>query len=225
MQDKRAVNLNQPLRVLFEDDDVLAVDKPEHMAAIADRQGRGDDLFSIISRDRSDRLFVVHRLDREVSGVILFAKHAEAHRSLNEQFSQRCVAKCYRALVHGCPEHEVGRLSFALRQFGSGRMGVDETRGKACLTNYRVLEKNEAFSQVEVHPVTGRRHQIRVHLYAAGFPIVGDPLYGDKQVQSGYARLMLHAASISLTAPSGNTLEVSSPIPVSYRQLLEHLTK
>jgi RluA family pseudouridine synthase len=223
MQNRGDLNRKPPIRVLHEDDDVLAVDKPEHMPAIADRHGRGDDLFSILTEERQERLYIVHRLDREVSGVILFAKHARAHRFLNEQFLQRKVRKCYRALVHGHPQPETGRFSFALRQFGSGRMGVDETRGKACLTDYQVLEKRGDYAQVQVHPVTGRRHQIRVHLYAAGFPIVGDPLYGDKSVQFAYPRLMLHAVSISLTVPSETTLEVSSPIPVSYQELLETL--
>jgi len=175
----------------------------------------------MLSAQRGEKLFIVHRIDRETSGVIVFARNAETHRQLNQQFETRSVEKMYLALVHGVIRDDRGEIDKPLRQFGSGRVAVDDQRGKASVTEFRVLERFEAFTLLDVRPHTGRRHQIRVHLYSIGHPIVGDPLYGDKNLQSSYPRLMLHAHRLSLHLPSGQRLTLEAPIPESFQEVLK----
>jgi tRNA pseudouridine32 synthase / 23S rRNA pseudouridine746 synthase len=198
---------------LFEGDDVLAVNKPEGLASIPERDTTQESLLSLLSAARQTKLYIVHRLDKEVSGVIIFAKNAAAHRFLNEQFSHHTVRKTYRAVVHGVMAQESGTIDVPLRQFGSGRMGVDSKRGKVSITNFNVLKRFDACTLVEVHPLTGRRHQIRVHLYSIGHAIVGDPLYGEKAIQCYFPRLMLHAQRVEFRLPSGNEITIEAPVP------------
>jgi RluA family pseudouridine synthase len=204
--------------VLFEDADVLAVDKPEGLASIPERDTTQESLFSLLSSARQTKLYVVHRLDKEVSGVILFTKNASAHKYFNEQFSQRSVQKSYLALVHGVLPQESGTIDAPLRQFGSGRMGVDSKRGKESVTTFQVSKRFEGHTLVEAHPVTGRRHQIRVHLYSLGHAIVGDPLYGEKRWQRQFPRLMLHAQKIECRLSSERMIIIEAPIPESFMQ-------
>ena len=209
--------------VLYEDEDVLAVEKPEGIASVPERKGQGDDLITQVMQQERRRLWVIHRLDKAVSGVILFAKHAQAHRYFCQQFQHRRVEKTYLALVHGRLEPEAGTIDLPLYQFGSGRMGVDHQRGKPSRTRYEATKNNARFSAVSVYPITGRRHQIRVHLYHLGHPIVGDPCYGDQESQARYPRLLLHAQRIALTSPSGLSLEVPCKVPASFQALWSQL--
>lgn len=206
---------------LFEDADVLVVNKPEGLASIPERNTSQESLLSQLSADRSTKLYVVHRLDKEVSGVILFAKNAATHKFLNEQFSRHTVRKMYRAVVHGVIAQESGTIDEPLRQFGSGRMGVDSKRGKESVTTFHVGKRFDAHTLVEVHPVTGRRHQIRVHLYSLGHAIVGDLLYGESAVQRHFPRLMLHAQRVEFRLPSGNEIMVETPVPESFMRVLK----
>jgi RluA family pseudouridine synthase len=211
------------MEILFENDDLIAVHKPEGIATIPERTRTSP---SLIERLRSlvpGTLYVVHRLDKEVSGVLLVAKNAGAHRFLNDAFSQRRVGKTYRALVHGSLEETQGTIDRPIRQFGSGRMGVDAARGKPSVTVYAVLERFGEYTEVHAFPRTGRRHQIRVHCYAIGHPIVGDRQYGTHPVPEGVGRLMLHAEAIRLELPSGEELAVSSPLPASFTEALRVL--
>ena len=205
---------------LFEDDDVLAVDKPEGLAAIPERDATQESLLSLLSATTPTKLYVVHRLDKEVSGVMLFAKNPDAHRCLNEQFSHHSVRKTYLALVHGTLTQERGTIDAPLRQFGSGRMGVDSKRGKESVTTFHVLKRFDMYTLVEVYPITGRRHQIRVHLYSLGYVIVGDPLYGEREMQRQFPRLMLHAQRIECRFPSGRMVTIEAPIPESFTDVM-----
>ncbi len=207
--------------ILFEDNDILAVNKPEAVAAIPERRAKGDSLLEILSEQRSERLYVVHRIDKETSGVIVFAKNEGIHRWLNRQFEGRTVAKTYLALCHGAFADDRGTIDLPLRQFGSGRVAVDPERGKPSMTEFEVCRRFSFFTFVAAYPRTGRRHQIRVHLYHLGHPIVGDPLYGDKARQQGFGRLMLHAWRLSVCLPSGRTLRLETPIPESFARVLE----
>lgn len=209
------------ISTLFENDDLVVVDKPEGLAAIPARDGRSGSLFETLCQQRDERLYVVHRLDKDTSGVIAFARNAASHRWLNQQFESRTVQKTYLALVHGAVAAETGTIDKPLRQFGSGRMGVDPKRGKASVTEFRVIERFASHTLVEAYPHTGRRHQIRVHLYDLGHPIVGDPLYGEKALQSCFPRLMLHALRLTLPSPSGPPIIVEAPISASF-QALQH---
>ncbi len=167
------------------------------------------------------KLYVVHRLDKDVSGVILFAKNAAAHKYLNDQFSHQNIRKTYVALTHGVIKETNGTIDKPLRQFGSGRMGVDLYRGKPCITQFCVADRFEGYTLVRAHPLTGRRHQIRVHFYSIGHPIVGDLRYGDKLVQRTFPRLMLHAQEIAFRLPSGEKVAIEAPISETFESAME----
>lgn len=206
--------------VLFEDDDVLAVDKPEGLASIPERDTTQESLLSLLSASKPTKLYVVHRLDKEVSGVMLFAQNAAAHKYLNEQFSHHSVRKIYLALVHGIVAQESRTIDTPLRQFGSGRMGMDSKRGKESITTFQVLKRFDGYTLIEVYPITGRRHQIRVHLYSLGHAIVGDLLYGERDMQHRFPRLMLHARRIEYRLPSGDLCAVEAPLPESFTDVM-----
>ena len=210
--------------VLFENDDIIAVDKPENLASIPERNRENVSLLKILSETGKRRLYTVHRLDKQVSGVILFAKTPAAHRQLNLMFEHRQVRKTYMALVHGEIAGEGGVIDKPLRPFGSGRMGVALEQGKPCVTEFTVEERLTGYTRVKVSPLTGRKHQIRAHFFAIGHPIVGDTLYGDKSLQKTYPRLMLHALSIRIRlAPGEQEVAVASELPVSFSEVLRSL--
>ena len=120
------------VEILFENDDLIAVNKPEGIATIPERTKDSHSLIDMLRSGAGTRLYVVHRLDKEVSGVLLVAKNAGTHRFLNEAFGERRVGKSYRALVHGRLTAPEGIVDRPIRQFGSGRMGVDDARGSGC---------------------------------------------------------------------------------------------
>jgi len=211
------------LPILFEDDDVYAVDKPEGLPVIPERIARGDCAQAIAAAQAGTRLYVVHRLDRDTSGVLLFAKNAAAHRHLNGEFEHRRARKTYAAVAEGRMVTRDGRITLPIRPFGSGRMGIDRRRGKPCLTHYRLVRHAGGCTELLAHPVTGRRHQIRVHLYALGHPILGDRRYGPPTERQDAERLMLHARSLLVRLPSGDMTRVTSPLPSSYLGIVARL--
>jgi RluA family pseudouridine synthase len=208
-------------RILFENDDLLAVDKPEAIVSIP-AAGEGG-LPGLLGGVYASKLYPVHRLDREASGVIVFAKNADMHRHLNGEFERRAVWKTYLALTHGRITANRGVINKPIREFGSGRMGVDPKCGKPSTTEFKVEERMKEHTLVRVHPLTGRRHQIRVHLYSLGHPIVGDLKYGDRAAQAQFPRLMLHALSIVFALPSGEKLKIEAPPPESFETVLAKL--
>jgi tRNA pseudouridine32 synthase / 23S rRNA pseudouridine746 synthase len=211
--------------ILFEDDALLAVGKPEGLSSIPESDVAAPSVLSVLSAQQDAKLYIVHRLDKEVSGVILFAKTADAHRTLCEQFASRAVHKTYLALVHGVVASDAGTMDMPLREFGSGRMGVDPLAGKSSLTEFRTVRRFARLSLMEASPQTGRRHQIRVHFYSIGHPIVGDVRYGDRAMQARFPRLMLHARRIEFTHPSGQRIAVESPAPDTFRAALRTLAE
>jgi tRNA pseudouridine32 synthase / 23S rRNA pseudouridine746 synthase len=212
-----------PIRILYQDDDYLAVDKPEGVLSISEA-GRGG-LPELLADVHPGKLFPVHRLDREAGGVIVFARNAAAHRHLNGEFDRRAVRKTYVVLVLGKVAKDRGRIDRPIREFGSGRMGVDEERGKPSVTDYEVAERLAGYTLVLARPATGRRHQIRVHFYSLGHPVVGDRKYGDRELQERYPRLMLHALSIEFGLPSGKQVTIEAPPPRAFEGVLEVLKK
>ncbi|MCW7754425.1 RluA family pseudouridine synthase [Desulfobotulus sp. H1] len=205
--------------VLFESEDLLIVDKPAGVAVIPERDKTAPCLLHKVETCCRNRLYVVHRLDKEVSGVLVFAKKAAAHRFLSMEFEHRRVQKNYLALVHGLPDKKTGSLRAPIRAFGSGRMGVDVLRGKESLTHWHQIGEYGDKALLDVFPVTGRRHQIRVHLYHMGYPIVGDLRYGDRGLQQEWERLMLHARHLTLPLPDGGSVHVKSPVPEAFSRL------
>ena len=207
-----------PISVLWENDDFLAADKPEGVLSVSQTGEPG--LPDLLRPRFPDKLFPVHRLDRGASGVIVFAKNAAAHRHLNAEFDRREVRKTYLALVDGVPASNRGQINAPLREFGSGRMGVDPSRGKPSSTDWKTAERFDGATLLRVEPATGRRHQIRVHLYHIGHPILGDLRYGEKARQARFPRLMLHAQSLDFALPSGERVAVEAPPPPSFEAVL-----
>jgi 23S rRNA-/tRNA-specific pseudouridylate synthase len=164
---------------------------------------------------------VDHRRDREASGLVVFARDPETHRELSLLFERKKVKKVYLAAVLGWLDQD-GTVSRPIREFGSGRMGTGRG-GKGALTRYRVLERLCRSSLLEVEPETGRRHQIRVHLYSRGHPILGDPLYGDPRPVGGVSRLMLHARSLAIPRPDGSNLALECPPPADFLAIVANL--
>lgn len=212
-----------PIRVLYQDDDYLAVHKPAGVLSISEA-GRGG-LPELLAETHPGKLFPVHRLDREAGGVIVFARNPDAHRHLNTEFDRRAVRKAYLVLVHGRVAGERGRVDRPIREFGSGRMGVDAARGKPSVTDWEVAERLDGHTLVRARPATGRRHQIRVHFYSLGHPVVGDLKYGDRELQARFPRLMLHAASVEFRLPSGKLVTIEAPPPPSFEAVLAALRK
>ena len=224
--------------VLHEDAALLAVDKPAGRIVIP---GRGTDERSLREELEADhgRLWVVHRLDRGTSGVLVLARTAAAHRSLNLAFDRGEPRKRYLALVRGAPPSEL-RLDRAIAPARRGRMRParpGDPRGKAALTVVRCLESfpprawaGGALALVEALPETGRTHQIRVHLADAGFPLAIDPDYGDEGplIASGgevlLARTPLHAAQLEVRHPDdGRPLVIEAPLPADLAAALAAL--
>ena len=213
----------QAIPVLFENDDLIAVDKPENLASIPERNRENVSLLKILSETLERKLYTVHRLDKQVSGVILFAKTPAAHRQLNLMFEHRQVHKTYMAMVHGEIAEDRGVIDQPLRRFGSGRMGKAVDQGKACVTEFTVEERLTGYTRVKVSPLTGRKHQIRAHFFGIGHPIVGDTLYGDKSLQKTFPRLMLHALQIEFIEWNAQKIHIASKIPSSFSSVIDRI--
>ena len=207
--------------VIFEDDSIIALCKPAGQAVIAGRGLSEEPLQAQVSRYLGSQAFVVHRLDRDASGLVLFAKDAAAHRKLCSLFEARKIHKKYLAAVLGRVEGP-GMVDRPLRAFGSGRTGVADG-GKASVTRYKVKEEFSGGTLLLVEPVTGRRHQIRAHLYAVGHPILGDELYGSPRPVGGVARLMLHALELSFAV--GRSYRLRAEPPADFARVLEGLRR
>ena len=203
--------------IMYLDDDLLIVDKPAGLLSVP---GRGEDKQDcLLSRLRQDfpEILAVHRLDMATSGLLVLARHADMHRALSRLFENRQVDKQYRAVVDGLPGDDCGRIDLPLicDWPNRPRQMVDFTIGKPSLTYFRVLERDAAqrCSLLELTPITGRSHQLRVHLASLGHPILGDDLYGGLTFDRA-PRLLLHAAAIGFDHPTrGERIEIVSAAP------------
>jgi tRNA pseudouridine32 synthase/23S rRNA pseudouridine746 synthase len=214
------------LRVLHQDQALLAIDKPAGRLVIPGRLPGEPSLRQQLT-ERHGPIWVVHRLDRGTSGVLLFARTALAHRDLNLQFERGEPRKTYLALVLGRPPDRF-QSDAGIAPGRKGKMKpvpAGDPRGKPARTTFRVLERFDPaggsgpLALVEARPETGRTHQIRVHLLAAGFPLAVDPDYGEAAPWRGrdgavlLARTPLHAASLSVRHPAGHPLTIEAPLP------------
>jgi 23S rRNA pseudouridine1911/1915/1917 synthase len=224
-----------PLKVLYEDSDVIVVDKPAGMVVHAGAgHGRGTLVnallhhFGSLSSVNGDlRPGIVHRLDRDTSGVLVVARTDRAHQALARQFHDRKVEKTYLALVHGRMKQPQGRITAAITRdpVRRTRMTARLGSGRAAFSEYSVIEQWPQFSFLEVRIKTGRTHQIRVHLSSIGHPVVGDRLYGAPGALPdlpNLGRFFLHAHRLCFTSPSTDELiSIESPLPPELSTFLE----
>jgi 23S rRNA pseudouridine1911/1915/1917 synthase len=223
-----------PVEVLYEDASLIAVNKP---AGLAVHTGAGlhegtlvnrlVHRFGTLSRLGGEmRPGIVHRLDKDTSGVILVARTDAAHRALAEQFAGRTVEKIYLALVHGKVRADSGRITkpIARDPVRRTRMTARLESGREALTDYRVRQRFEKFTFLEVRIGTGRTHQIRVHLASIGHPVAGDRVYGARLYTTPAERLFLHAWRIGFVSPAtGQKVTVEAPLPPALQDWLTGL--
>jgi tRNA pseudouridine32 synthase/23S rRNA pseudouridine746 synthase len=211
-------------RVIWEDAAIIAFDKPPGLSSQGGRIQAAtlDDLLGAFERPGGKRPRLVHRLDRDTSGVILAAKTKPAAAHLGRALMERRVKKTYLAIVApGAPSPREGRIAAPLRRVDIGReahmevCAADHPDAEAADTGYRTLAAGEAAALVELRPHTGRMHQLRVHLASIGRPIGGDSRYGGALALGGAAipRLMLHAAAITFPHPEGGERRIEAPVP------------
>lgn len=211
--------------LLWSDDSLLAVNKLSGMLTLPDGYDKTLPHLRSILEPTYGRLWIVHRLDRDTSGIIVLARSADAHRHLNTQFQEKKVSKLYHAMVLGQPPWENLTIADPLRPDGDRRHRtvVDPARGKSAITDLRVLRRLDGYSLLEAAPLTGRPHQIRAHLKHVGFPILADPLYGNPThpCHTLLPRLGLHALSLTLIHPkTEETMEFEAPYPKDFANLL-----
>ncbi|TAH03839.1 MAG: RluA family pseudouridine synthase [Sphingobacteriales bacterium] len=232
------------LDILFENTDFIVINKPAGLLSIPDRIQSAPSLKDFLIA-KYGHIFTVHRLDRETSGVIVFAKNEATHKHLSAQFEERSTKKIYVGLVLGHVYATSGTIDESITQHykDDGSMMI-HAKGKPAVTNYEVLENFKAFTWMQFHILTGRTHQIRVHSKHLGHPIACDTIYGDskpillsaikhrfklsKQEEEErpiLSRLGLHALQLSFKDAAGNTHQFEAPVPKDLRALLQQLRK
>ncbi len=220
-----------PVKILYEDDDVLVVDKPPGLTVHpAPGHPSGTLVNALLSHmpamsgaTDAQRPGIVHRLDKDTSGVMVIAKNAAAHANLTEQFKSRSVHKTYMVLVKGRLKPEEGAIEAPIGRDSAHRERmavVAESRGRPARTQYKVARYLDGYTLLNVYPETGRTHQIRVHLAAIGYPVMGDSVYG---IRSRYVpRQFVHAARLGFNLPStGKYVEFEAPLPADLERALQ----
>lgn len=215
--------------LLWSDTALVVVNKPAGILSLPDGHDPSRPHLRALLEPHLGRLWIVHRLDRQTSGVMVLARDRDVHRSLSLQFQRRQAQKSYHAIVVGRPPWSEIAVRLALRPNVGRRKrtAVDPRRGKEAITRLRVLKDLVGAALVEAIPQTGRRHQIRAHLAAMGFPIMADPLYGpqDAYPDPPIARLALHAHQLRIIHPrSGLPHTFQAPYPADFLQALATLT-
>lgn len=229
-----------PLNVTYEDNDLVVVNKPPGMVIYPAAGHSGGTLLNAMIGRYGElaptgsplRSGVVHRLDKDTSGLIIFARTDRAYLNLVKQFRERNVEKIYKAIVYGILVKDSGMIDFVIGRAISDRkkMSIRTKKGKHAVTKFRVLKRFSTASLIEVQIITGRTHQIRVHFAAAGHPVLGDKTYGNKTViQSGqrsihFRRQMLHACGLRFVHPvTGKQVSLNAPLPEDMKKAIEDL--
>lgn len=230
--------------ILKEDEDLVAINKPSGLLTIPDREGKELSLKQILKSKYGD-IFTVHRLDKDTSGIVVFAKNEAAHKQLSQLFEARETVKIYNGFVLGSPFEKSGTINepIAEHPVKKGLMTVYR-KGKESITEYEVLDNFKLYSWMQFHILTGRTHQIRVHMKHLGHPIVCDELYGDgkpvfistikrkkfnlskseEEERPILARLALHASKLKFEL-NNKTYELEAELPKDLRALLQQLRK
>jgi 23S rRNA pseudouridine1911/1915/1917 synthase len=230
--------------ILQEDENIVAINKPSGMLTIPDREGKEVSLKQLL-KTKYGNIFTVHRIDKDTSGVVVFAKTEEAHKELSQLFEARETIKIYKGFVLGSPFEKSGTINepIAEHPVKKGMMTVFK-KGKESITEYEVLESFKLYSWMQFHILTGRTHQIRVHMKHLGHPIVCDDLYGDgksvfisaikrkrfnlskseEEERPILSRLALHASRLQFQL-NGKSYDLEAELPKDLRALLQQLHK
>ena len=225
--------------ILFEDADYILINKPAFMATLDDRHDEQNVLS--LARAYDDDAQVCHRLDKDTSGVLAIARNPEAYRHLNMQFEDRSVSKIYHAVVDGIHAFEDQAVEAPILKLADGTVKISR-EGKESVTYFKTLQTFKNHSLIECHPVTGRMHQIRVHLATLGAPITGDETYGgkpfflssvkrrfklekDTEEQPLIKRMALHAYSLEFSQRNHEIKQVTAPYPKDIQALLKQLSQ
>lgn len=230
--------------IIAETEDWIAINKPSGLLSIPDREGKEVSL-KMLLKEKYGEIFTVHRLDKDTSGLIIFAKNETAHKFLSQQFENRKTVKIYQGLVLGSLLQKEGSIDAPIAEHPAqnGTMIVHR-KGKEALTDYAILSDFGIYSLLRFRIHTGRTHQIRVHMKNIGHPIVCDPLYGDgkavlvSSLKSKFklskneeeerpilGRLALHAFQLSIEETDGKMLHLEAPLPKDMRATLQQLEK
>lgn len=230
--------------IIFGDEAFVAVNKPSGLLSIPDREGAGVTLKQLLQQQYG-QIWTVHRLDKDTSGIIVFAKNESSHKFLSKLFEGREIEKYYTGLVHGAPSAESGLVDAAIMEHPAKKgIMVTHKKGKPALTDYTVIETFGNYSLLQFRIHTGRTHQIRVHMKHIGHPIVCDPLYGngepvflssikrkfnlsryEEEEHPLFNRLALHAAQLQFTDANKQKHVLDAPLPKDIRALLQQLKK
>ncbi len=210
-------------KILYEDANILVIDKPSGILVHPDTHSKAKTIQDEFLR-KYPKLEIVHRLDRETSGVLILAKNAKAHEFLKTQFQERTIKKIYHAIVSGSVKNDrgtinkpIGRSPKDFRRRLAGRGARGEMRD--AITEYRVLKRIKGYTYIELKPKTGRTHQIRVHMKYLNHPVAGDALYNPEDTKT--KRMMLHALSIEFKNLAGKTVKVESKLPAEFTKVLK----
>jgi 23S rRNA pseudouridine1911/1915/1917 synthase len=218
------IHLDQPLpapkqsvKILYEDDDVIVFDKPAGLLSMAKGAASTEPTVADLVGGHQQ---LVHRLDRDTSGVIITAKSAAAKAYLQKQFQNRKTHKTYYAVVEGRPKLDAAVINLPIaRNLKAPTTFKVDPAGREAITEYKVLRSNDRYSLLELKPQTGRTHQLRVHLAYIGTPILGDRVYGSHHRLTN--RMSLHAHALEITLPGGKRTTFVSPLPEDFTDVLE----
>ncbi|MGB7872974.1 MAG: RluA family pseudouridine synthase [Anaerolineales bacterium] len=211
------------LEIIHQDQSIIVLNKPAGLSVLPEGWDPDAAFLRQLLEEKYGRIWVVHRLDKITSGVMLFALTAEAHRGLNRQFEKHQVEKVYQAIVQGVPPWDERNARHMLRtNVGrKHRTVVVHKRGKNSETDFKVLKRGQTEAMIEAYPKTGRTHQVRAHLSALGFPLLGDVLYGASETDL-IPRPALHAYSLGFTHPlSGERLNFIVNPPDDFQEVLK----
>ncbi len=227
--------------VLFENDDLIVVNKPPFISSLDEREG-GEINMLRLAKQYSPDAQICHRLDKETSGALIIAKTPEAYRHISMQFERRTIKKVYHALINGSHRFNEMEVNLPILNLGNKNVTINKQEGKAALTVFNSLKYYKHYTLVECRPVTGRMHQIRIHLATQKASIAGDDMYGGKpvflsEIKRGYRlgkdqeelpimkRFALHAREVTFNMNDKTEITITAPYPKDFAALLKLLDR